>query len=87
MVYAVIQKQRNTLASMKKTAPGGEAQFKTACSTIMKYIGNIANAPDVEKFRKINLSNAAFQSRVSCVPGSIDFLETCGFEVRHPWRL
>ena len=39
---------------MKKasTAPGEDPErFKTAASTMLKYIGNIAGNPDEEKFR------------------------------------
>ncbi|KIY97901.1 hypothetical protein MNEG_10060 [Monoraphidium neglectum] len=89
---------------MKKAAPGGDEQFKTAAATILKYIGtgerpglfalgalrllpssiklpggNVARAPDEDKFRRINLGNAAFQSRVAVVPGAIELLETLGF--------
>jgi hypothetical protein len=78
----VIEKMRGVLVSMKKSAPGGDEQFKAAVNTLMKYIGNIARAPEEEKFRSIKSSNAAFQQRVAVVPGSIDFLHLCGFEVR-----
>lgn len=37
--------------------------------------------PDEDKFRRINLGNAAFQSRVAAVPGAVEFLEMCGFKV------
>lgn len=36
--------------------------------------------PDEEKYRKIRLSNAAFQARVSSVEGSLRFLELLGFQ-------
>lgn len=77
---SVIEKLRDTLVSMKKSAPGGEAQWKTACATLLKYLGNIAGNPDEPKFRSIRLSNAAFQQRVAVVPGSVDFLKLCGFQ-------
>lgn len=41
--------------------------------------GNVAANPDEEKFRRINLGNAAFQARVAVVPGAVEFLEACGF--------
>lgn len=46
-----------------------------------RYLGNIAANPGEDKFRSIRLANAAFQSRVGVLPGAIDFLLTCGFEV------
>lgn len=36
--------------------------------------------PKEEKFRKIRLSNAAFQAKVSSVEGALQFLELLGFE-------
>ncbi|WIA09100.1 hypothetical protein OEZ85_008512 [Tetradesmus obliquus] len=75
---SVIEKLRGQLVSMKKA--GGEEPFKTAAGTMLKYIGNVARAPDEEKFRSINLGNAAFQARVASVPGSVDFLKLVGFE-------
>lgn len=77
----VIDKLRGILVSMKKDSPGGDAQFKTACSTLLKYLGNIAANPQEPKFRSIKLSNAAFQQRVAAVPGSLDFLQLCGFKM------
>ena len=35
--------------------------------------------PKEDKFRRIRLSNAAFQSRVGSVPGALDFLQLLGF--------
>lgn len=39
--------------------------MKTAFNTLLTYAKNVATKPDEEKFRKIRLSNAAFQ--VGCV--------------------
>ena len=36
--------------------------------------------PQEEKFRRIRLSNAAFQNRVGSVPGALDFLKLLGFQ-------
>jgi hypothetical protein len=36
--------------------------------------------PNEEKFRKIRLSNAAFQAKVSSIDGSLRFLELVGFQ-------
>ncbi|GIL81998.1 hypothetical protein Vretimale_1559 [Volvox reticuliferus] len=83
---SALSKMRNQLVDLKKqhatgTAGGsGEEAFKTACATMMRYLGNIAANPGEEKFRTIRLANAAFQQRVSSLPGAINFLVTCGFE-------
>lgn len=36
--------------------------------------------PKEEKYRRIKLSNAAFQSRVSSMNGALKFLELVGFQ-------
>ncbi len=77
----MIEKLRAKLVEIKKASPGQEEQFKAACGIMIKYLGNIARSPQEDKFRSIKLSNAAFQSRVACLPGSIEFLEMCGFTV------
>jgi hypothetical protein len=38
----VLEKLRAQLVAMKKAAPGGEEQFKTAVSTLLKYLGGSA---------------------------------------------
>jgi hypothetical protein len=76
------KKMRGVLEDMKKAAPGGEEQFKTAVTTLLKYIANITTKPAEERFRSINTSNPAFQARVAAVPGGTDFLQLCGFQVR-----
>jgi len=78
---AAIEKLRNQLVSMKKGCASEEA-FKTCISTVLKYLGNVVRAPDEDKFRSINLGNAAFQSRVAAVQGAVDFLQLVGFQVR-----
>ena len=46
-----------------------------------RYIGNVASNPGEDKFRRIRISNAAFQSKVASVPHSTEFLEIVGFKV------
>lgn len=38
-----------------------DAKVKTAFNTLLTYAKNVATNPNEEKFRKIRLSNAAFQ--------------------------
>jgi len=42
-----------------------DARVKRAFQTLLTYVGNVARNPAEEKFRKIRLSNAAFQVRKS----------------------
>ena len=89
----ITEKLRKILVGMKKGAgkmdgclclslyllASGDAAFKTSCSVLLKYVGNIAKNPEEEKFRRIRLSNAAFQQKVASVTGGVDFLVACGF--------
>lgn len=51
-----------------------------ACSeTLSKYIENIVNNPDDEKYRKIRLTNRIFCERVRGVEGGYEFLIGAGF--------
>lgn len=70
---------RRRLVEMKQG--GDEEAFKGACGLLLKYLGNIARAPQEEKFRNIRLSNATFVSKVASVEGAVGFLEGCGFDV------
>lgn len=47
--------------------------------TLSKYLENIVNNPDEEKYRKIRLSNRIFQEKVAGMEGVMEFLEAAGF--------
>ena len=71
---------RAALVEMKKAHGGEGDRFAVACKTLLTYVGNIAGAPAEEKFRKIRISNAAFQQRVGGLAGGLRFLRELGFE-------
>lgn len=50
--------------------------------TLKKYLENIIQNPENEKFHKIRLSNKVFCDKVSEVEGSMMFLNSAGFEER-----
>uniref|UniRef100_A0A8R1HWI5 UBX domain-containing protein n=2 Tax=Caenorhabditis japonica TaxID=281687 RepID=A0A8R1HWI5_CAEJA len=50
-----------------------------AIDTICKYCQNILENPEEDKFKKIRLSNKAFQDRVNSAIGGRSFLEAVGF--------
>eukprot|EP00742_Colponemidia_sp_Colp-10_P001520 GILJ01001631.1.p1 GENE.GILJ01001631.1~~GILJ01001631.1.p1 ORF type:complete len:446 (+),score=90.43 GILJ01001631.1:48-1340(+) len=52
---------------------------KTALTTMRLYVKNVVDHPDEEKYRKIRVTNEAFQTRVGKVNGGIDFLKAVGF--------
>ncbi|GMS95875.1 hypothetical protein PENTCL1PPCAC_18050 [Pristionchus entomophagus] len=55
---------------------------KVAMETIRKYLQNILENQSEPKFRKIRMSNKAFNDRVLSVKGGREFLEAVGFEER-----
>lgn len=76
----VLEKVRIALVTMKKSCEGQDAGWQTGATTLGKYLTNIINKPDEDKFRTINLSNAAFQQRVAAISGGLEFLMLCGFK-------
>jgi hypothetical protein len=53
---------------------------KTCFKTISVYLTNILKNPTEEKYRKINLTNDAFQKRVGKINGALSILKGAGFE-------
>ncbi|XP_009627183.1 uncharacterized protein LOC107786172 [Nicotiana tabacum] len=74
------ERMRECLRTLKQTHKDDEAKVKTAFNTLLTYAKNVATNPNEEKYRKIRLSNAAFQDRIGKLQGGIEFLEHCGFE-------
>lgn len=48
----------------------------------MAYCRNVYANIDDDAKRRINLDNKAFNTRVACLPGGLEFLEEVGFQVR-----
>eukprot|EP00164_Ancoracysta_twista_P001184 GFYU01001556.1.p1 GENE.GFYU01001556.1~~GFYU01001556.1.p1 ORF type:complete len:453 (+),score=142.63 GFYU01001556.1:108-1466(+) len=76
-VVTIGEPLREELRNIKRNH---EAQAATAFNTIKTFVGNVLKNPAEEKFRKIRLSNQAFQNRVGNLTGGIAFLEKAGFE-------
>mmetsp|Transcript_21409 Transcript_21409/g.36513 ORF Transcript_21409/g.36513 Transcript_21409/m.36513 type:complete len:444 (-) Transcript_21409:341-1672(-) len=75
-----LSNMRGVLVGMKKAHVHEEARWRTAATTLSKYLGNIANNPEEDKFRTIKVTNAAFQERVAPITGSFEFLALAGFQ-------
>lgn len=54
-------------------------QINVCVETLCKYLQNVISNPNEEKYRKIRISNKAFQERVANIEGSFEFLEAAGF--------
>lgn len=57
-----------------------DVKVQRAFKTLLVYVRNVVSYPDEGKFRKIRLSNPAFQARVAIFKEGVQFLELCGFE-------
>ncbi|KAF2284524.1 hypothetical protein GH714_026120 [Hevea brasiliensis] len=51
---------RECLRSLRRNHKDDDAAVKRAFQTLLIYVGNVAKNPDVEKFRKIRISNPLF---------------------------
>ncbi|XP_011162857.1 UBX domain-containing protein 6 [Solenopsis invicta] len=58
----------------------GKEKIESCVETLGKYLDNIINNPDVEKYWKIRMCNRIFQEKVMPVEGALDFLKAAGFE-------
>ncbi|XP_021736961.1 UBX domain-containing protein 1-like isoform X2 [Chenopodium quinoa] len=68
------------LRSLRRYHKDEDARVKKAFQILPIYIRNVVKNPDVEKYRKIRLSNPIFQESVGSLIGGVRFLELCGFE-------
>lgn len=70
---------RELLVKLKRSHPGEDERVTKAFNTLLTYLGNIVRSPAEDKFRSINLGNAAFQSRLGSLTGGLELLQRCGF--------
>ncbi len=77
---AKAERMRVLLVEMKKAHSNDDEALKTAWTTLLKFVTNVAMNPTEEKYRKIRLTNPAVQERVVAFTGAVDFLEVCGFK-------
>lgn len=70
-----LENLRKHLVDIKKAFIEDLDAVTTCFQTLLTYLGNIARAPDEEKYRSIKMTNAAFQKRVAAVGGEIYLIE------------
>lgn len=71
-----------TSALMIYTLNKNKEKVKICIETIIKYLDNIINNPNEEKFWKIRQNNKAFQERVAGMKGTEEFLLAAGFSLK-----
>ncbi|XP_050735790.1 UBX domain-containing protein 6-like [Eriocheir sinensis] len=64
------------------TCNKNKEKIKLCIETLCKYIENIVSNPTEEKFRKIRISNKAYQERIDPIEGTKEFLEAAGFTMQ-----
>ena len=81
MLYAQLGEDKGVAACLIiKTCNKGMDRIKVCVDTLCKYIENIESNPDEEKYRKIRISNKAYQERIDPIEGTNQFMEAAGFE-------
>lgn len=55
-------------------------KIEVCVDTLGKYLENIINNPEEEKYKKIRMQNRIFQERVVPVNGALEFLNAAGFQ-------
>jgi hypothetical protein len=65
------------LARVKAGCSYGE--FVAAARTLLAYVANLLDHPGDERYHRIKLSNAAFQSRLGCRAGGKECMAAIGF--------
>ena len=68
----------SSVEKLKKYRVGNDGL--TAVKTLNVYVKNLLEKPDEEKFRSINLSNAAFKKRAGSLVGEVAFLQAIGYQ-------
>ncbi|XP_071788248.1 UBX domain-containing protein 6-like [Asterias amurensis] len=54
-------------------------RLHTCLQILCKYLDNVSNSPNDERYRKISEHNKAFQDKVAIIEGAKDFLQAVGF--------
>ncbi|KAK6176724.1 hypothetical protein SNE40_014967 [Patella caerulea] len=69
-------------ALMIQTLNKDREKVKVCIETLAKYIDNVINHPDEEKYRRIRVNNKAFQERVISLKGTEEFLQAVRFQLK-----
>lgn len=57
-------------------------EFIVAVRTLLTFVRNMVNNPNLEKYRRVRTSNSTFQTRLGSKQGGIACMEAFGFEER-----
>ena len=59
-----------------------QEKVQQCVETLFRYLDNIVQNPDEEKYRKIRINNKVYQERVAPLEGVKQFLHAAGFELK-----
>ncbi|KAG2501725.1 hypothetical protein HYH03_000225 [Edaphochlamys debaryana] len=78
-VQTIVSSSSSSSSSTPSAAAVAPAVVVTALDTLETLLGNAAHFPADPKYRRVKLSNAAFQRRVGRLPGALEVLRVAGF--------
>ncbi|KAJ0171838.1 hypothetical protein K1T71_012601 [Dendrolimus kikuchii] len=79
-LYEQLEEERGLTACLIiQSCNSNREKVETCVETLCKYLENIVNNPDEEKFQKIRMSNRVFCERVQPIEGSMELLLAAGF--------
>lgn len=78
-LYQQLESERALTACLIIYNCNTKEKAEDCVATLSKYIENLINHPDEEKYCKIRMSNRIFCDKVRYVEGALDFLQGAGF--------
>lgn len=78
-LYEQLEEERGLTACLIILNCNTKDKANACIETLKKYVENIIQHPDEEKYRKIRMSNRVFCEKVRPVEGALDFLLGAGF--------
>lgn len=78
-LYEQLEYERGLTACLIIINCNPKEKANACVETLKKYIENIIQHPDEEKYRKIRMSNRIFCEKVQPIEGALDFLLGAGF--------
>ncbi|GFU35333.1 UBX domain-containing protein 6 [Nephila pilipes] len=79
-LYEQLEQERGLTACLIiHTVNENKEKVSIGIETLARYLSNILDNPNEEKYRKIRLNNKVFQERIVGLEGALDFLNAAGF--------
>lgn len=79
LIKSLVNDPTLTPANMVKSLNKDQAKTQCCVDVLVRYLDNILQNPEDEKYRKIKQGNKVFQEKVRPIKGAMEFLLSCGF--------